>query len=81
MEELEVVLKYLKKKKSRDPNDLSNELFHHETAGDDMKDAILHIMNKIKEDLEIPKALEKCNITSIHKKGKKKFNRQLQRCF
>ena len=71
MEDLEKVLKYLKKKKSRDPNDLSNELFHYETAGADMKIAILHIMNKIKDDLEIPKALEKCNITSIHKKGRK----------
>ena len=71
MKELETVLKYLKKKKSRDPNDLANELFHYGTAGEDMKEAILHIMNKIKDDLKIPEAMEKCNITSIHKKGKK----------
>jgi len=71
MQELETVLKYLKKNKSRDPNDLANELFHCGTAGDDMKEAILHIMNKVKADLKIPEAMEKCNITSIHKKGKK----------
>merc|ERR1719319_1749043 len=71
MVDLEKVLKYLKKKKSRDPNDLANELFHNETAGSDMKEAILLLMNKIKNDLEIPEALEKCNITSIYKKGKK----------
>merc|ERR1719319_1043148 len=71
LEDLEKVLKYLKKKKSRDPNDLANELFHNETAGSDLKEAILLLMNKIKDNLEIPEALEKCNITSIYKKGKK----------
>jgi len=71
MVDLEKVLKYLKKKKSRDPNDLANELFHNETAGSDLKEAILLLMNKIKDNLEIPEALEKCNITSIYKKGKK----------
>ena len=36
-----------------------------------MKEALLNIMNKIKDELTIPKSMEKCNITSIHKKGKK----------
>ena len=71
MEDLETVLKYLKKKKSKDPNDLANEIFHNDNAGSDMKKSILHLMNKIKVDLEIPEAFGKCNITSIHKKGKK----------
>ena len=71
MEDMEKVLKYLKKKKSKDPNDLANEIFHNDNAGSDMKESILLLMNKIKVDLEIPEAFEKCNITSIHKKGKK----------
>ena len=66
-----MVLKYLKKDKSRDPNDHINEIFHSEVAGTDMKKAILALMNKIKDDLEYPEPLEYCNITSIHKKGKK----------
>ena len=58
MKDLEDVLKYLKKKKSRDPNDLANEVFHYDTAGDDMKQALLNIMNKIKDELVIPKSME-----------------------
>ena len=46
-EELETVLKYLKKGKSRDPNGHCNELFHSDTAGVDLKSALLVIMNKI----------------------------------
>ena len=68
---LEVVLKYLKKDKSRDPHDHISELFHSDVAGTDMKKAILALINKIKDDLEYPEALEHCNISSIHKKGKK----------
>ena len=52
-------------------SDLANEVFHYDTAGDDMKQALLNIMNQIKDELEIPKSMEKCNITYIHKKGKK----------
>ena len=41
MENLEKVLKNLKKDKSRDPNGLINELFMNEVAGDDLKKEIL----------------------------------------
>ena len=71
VEELEEVLKYLKKGKARDPNDHANEIYKMEIAGDDVKNAILVLMNKIKEQIVYPYALEACNLTSIYKKGKR----------
>ena len=63
------MLKSLKKGKSRDPNDMSNELF--QGAENDFSHALLVIMNQIKEQLIYPQALQTCNITSIYKKGKR----------
>ena len=68
MKHLDKVLKNLKKNKSRDPLDLCNELFRPEVIGDDLKLAILKLMNRIKEDQIFPKCLEKCNISSIWKR-------------
>ena len=70
VEELEEVLKYLIKGKARDPNDHANEIYKMEVAGDDVKNAILVLINKIKEQIVYPHALEPCNITSIYEKGK-----------
>ena len=70
-EDLIAVLKYLKKGKSRDPNDHANEIFQYDASGQDLQDALLVLMNKIKEQLVYPQALEKCNISSIYKKGKR----------
>ena len=70
-DDLEVVLKFLKKGKSRDPNDHPNELYNMEWAGKDLKDAILILMNKIKDQQQYPQALQTCNISSIYKKGKR----------
>ena len=67
LEQLDVVLKYLKKNKSRDPLDLANELFQPNVAGHDLKVAVLKLVNKIKEDQVYPEALEVCNISSIYK--------------
>ena len=67
MKEIEIVLKGLKKNKSRDPNGLANELFKEEAAGRDLKEAILLLMNRIKEEQIYPKCLELCNISSIWK--------------
>ena len=36
-----------------------------------MKESVLILMNRIKDDLVYPEDLERCNITSIYKKGKK----------
>ena len=69
-EDLETVLQHLKKNKSRDPNNHANEIFHIEAYGKDLIDALLVIMNKIKEQLCYPQALETCYISSIYKKSK-----------
>ena len=74
MVELEKVLKYLKKNKSRDPLGLANEIFRDEVAGKDLKCAILKMVNRIKEEQTYPKILEKCNISSIYKNKKSRNN-------
>ena len=68
MEHLDVVLKHLKKNKSRDPSGYANEIFRPEVAGDDLKKAILLLMNKIKSDQIFPEALEVCDISPIYKR-------------
>ena len=60
-------LKGLKNKKSRDPNDFSNEIFNPKVAGEDLVLAILALMNRIKSDQIYPKCLQLCNITSLYK--------------
>jgi hypothetical protein len=76
MLELEDVLKQLKMNKSRDPLGFANELFRPEVAGQDLKVAILDLMNEIKESQIFPDKLGMCNISSLYKnKGSKKdFN-------
>ena len=68
MKDLERVLKHLKRNKSRDPLGFCNELFRPEVAGDDLKIAILKLMNRIKDEQIFPECLEICNISSIWKK-------------
>ena len=70
MNDLEAVLNHLKKNKSRDPFGYANEIFKSDVAGDDLKRALLNLMNKIKETQVFPEALEICNISSIWKKKK-----------
>ena len=72
MKDLQLVLKGLKKDKSRDSRGYANELFMLSVAGDDLQLAVLNFMNLIKKKQQFPKLLEDCNITSIHKKGSKK---------
>ena len=62
------MLKNLKKEKSRYPHGLTNELLGPDVAGDDLKLAVLKLMNKIKDEQIYPKCLELCNISSIWKK-------------
>ena len=73
MAQLETVLKSLKLNKSKDPHGYAHELFK-DAAGDDLKKAILLLMNRIKREQRFPKALEICNITSIWKKKKSRNN-------
>ena len=68
MEQLESVLEYLKKDKSRDPFGYANEIFRPEVAGDDLKLAILKLMNRVKSDQIFPEVLELCDVSSIWKR-------------
>ena len=68
IDDLEKVLSYLKKNKSRDPHGYANELFRPEVAGKDLKLAILKLMNKIKTDQAFPKEMELCDISSVYKR-------------
>ena len=60
-------MKGLKAKKSRDPNNIANELFDPKVAGEDLIEAILKLMNRIKSDLIYPECLQLVNISSIYK--------------
>ena len=71
MEDLKEVLKHMDKDKSRDPEGYANEIFKDEAAGSDLLEALLKLMNMIKAKQRYPLVLEKCNITSIHKKKSK----------
>ena len=73
MEDVEKVLSKLKSGKSRDPNGLINELFHKSSIGSDLKQSLLLLVNKIKENLEFPEFSLLGNIFSIYKgKGDRK---------
>ena len=65
--DLDMVLKQLKTNKSIDPLGFPNELFKPVNAGDNLKYAILIMMNKIKRTQKIPEILKHCNITSLYK--------------
>ena len=67
MTDLDKVLKGLKKQKSRDPHGLANDLFRPGVAGEDLKLAVLKLMNMIKNNQTYPECLELCNISSIWK--------------
>ena len=75
MEDLEYILKKLKRNKSRDALGYTNEIFLIDVAGDDLKQAILKLLNKMKNQHYLPKELQKVNITSVYKsKAKNDFN-------
>ena len=72
MNQLETVLRYLKKNKSRDPLGYANDIFHIDVAGDDLKVALLELVNRIKSEQSYPEALEVYDISSIYKqKGRR----------
>ena len=68
MDDLDLVLKQLKRNKSRDPSGYANEIFRLEVAGDDLRRAILLLMNRIKLEQIFPEVLELCDISSIYKR-------------
>ena len=69
---MDKVLNHLKERKATDPTGLVNELFYSQNIGDDMKNSILIMMNKIKESFREPEFMSMANITSFWKgKGAK----------
>ena len=80
-EDLKVVLKQLQNEKSRDAEGLANELFKDNAAGTDLLEAVLKLMNLMKEKQIFPKILQKCNITSIHNKKSPNKTSQITEVF
>ena len=73
MQDLEKVLKSLKRNKCRDPHGLVNELFFTNVAGAHLKTALLMMFNEIKKTKNIPKFMKLANISAIYK-GKGSMN-------
>ena len=70
--DLDLVLKSLKKNKSRDPHGLINELFKPGVIGSDLKTSLLSLLNGIKRNCHFPEFIQWADITSIYKgKGEK----------
>ena len=69
-EELESVLRKLKRGRCRDPQGLINELFQDGVTGTDLKKSLLHILNKTKDTLEIPEMMKYVNVVMLPKPGK-----------
>ena len=67
MEQLDSVLVKLKKGKATDPTGLVNELFAYENVGDDLKNSLLMLLNKIKDQHIEPDFMSMANITSFWK--------------
>ena len=67
--DLEEALRSLKTNRSRDPEGLINEIFKEKVIGSDLKDSLLIMFNKSKEQQNIPQFMKIANITTIPKKG------------
>jgi hypothetical protein len=74
MEQLDTVLKYLKRNKSRDPFGYANDLFKEDVAGKDLKVVLLKLSNCIKAEQMYPEVLEIYDISSIYKNKGNSFN-------
>ena len=59
IKELEIVLKDINKGKSRDPDGFSREMFHPSVIGDNLKESLLIMFNKLKQHGEIPHFMKK----------------------
>ena len=68
IEELKYVLRKLPPNKARDADGYPNELFALDVAGEDLQEALLRLLNMIKDRQEYPEALQNCNITTLYKK-------------
>ena len=72
LEDLDNVLKTLKKNKCRDPHGIINELFKPWVIGKNLKTSLLTLLNKVKTEISFPEFMQMVNIVSIYKgKGEK----------
>ena len=69
MPDLEKALRCLKMNRSRDPDGLINEIFKNDIIGEDLKNSLLSMFNKIKYQQQIPMFMKNANITTIPKRG------------
>ena len=73
LNDLEKVAKTLKNNQTRDPNGMLNELFKENVMGQDMKSAVLQLMNRIKEKFELPEYMQIANISTLYKNNENDF--------
>ena len=69
MDDLEKALSALKINRSRDQKGMINEIFKRNVIGSDLKNSLLTMFNKIKEEQIIPLFMNKANITTVPKRG------------
>ena len=72
MKDRKNTLKTLKDGKCQDPAGFVNEIFKLENIGNNLKESILLLLNKIKQGSEIPEFMEDVNVHTVYKnKGSK----------
>ena len=69
--ELKKALKDLKLNKSRDHEGFTNEIFKEGVIGIDLRNSLLIMFNKMKNEQLIPKFMNISNITTVPKSGSK----------
>ena len=67
MKDLEKALKKLKSGKCRDPEGLVREIFKEEVIGDNLKESLLFLFNRITESGKIPPFMRTANMCAIYK--------------
>ena len=67
IDDLENAIKSLKSRKCRDPEGIIREIFMDECMGEDLKQSLLILCNKIKEERKFPDFMQKTNICAIYK--------------
>ena len=71
MAKLDAALKDLKNNKTRDNDGLINEIFKNEVIGNNLKESLLMMFNKMKKERLVPNFMNIANVTTIPKKGSK----------
>ena len=71
MKELNKALGDLNKGRARDPEGLCAELFQPSVIGDGLKDSLLIMLNKIKQEGKVPPFTNVTSVTTIPKEGPK----------